>query len=116
MYLPLFVVVLIDLIFAKRSDSFFNLSENLKSTLFDKIDFGKVILTIREPNLVNKTSEYIYNKISQLSIDAIPEIMNRIKNNFIERTMKHEGKYYKQGIPNNGYISLEWSNEKIKPL
>ncbi len=80
----------------------------------DKIDFGKVILTIREPNLVDKTSEYIYNKISQLSIDAIPEIMNRIKNNFIERTMKHEGKYYKQGIPNNGYISLEWSNEKIK--
>ncbi len=44
MYLPLFVVVLIDLIFAKRSDSFFNLSENLKSTLFEKIDFGKVRL------------------------------------------------------------------------
>ena len=44
MYLPLFVVVLIDLIFAKRSDSFLNLSENLKSTLFEKIDFGKVRL------------------------------------------------------------------------
>jgi len=43
-YLPLFVVVLIDLIFAKRSDSFLNLSENLKSTLFEKIDFGKVRL------------------------------------------------------------------------
>ena len=80
----------------------------------ENIDYGKVIDTLSRPDLTNVTAKEAYDSITEDCTNRFPYILQKIEEGYLEREMDSEGIYHKAGIPNQGYLSLDWDKEKIK--
>ncbi len=82
--------------------------------LNENIDHGEIISRVSDKTLVNMTSKDVYDRLTQLAIEDFPFTLEKIKKNQSLGIPDSKGRYFKQGLPNNGYISFTWEKNYIK--
>ena len=80
----------------------------------ENIDYGNIISKVSDSSIKNVTVKEAYDKITNLAIKDFPKSINKIKKNISYGLPRNKGRYFKSGIPNNGYISLSWDRNYIK--
>ncbi len=79
----------------------------------DEIDGGNIILADKVKIAANDNSFTLHFKVHLDAINHISNAIELLKQKIKGRKQKEEGNYYKV-LPNEGYLDLSWSDEKIR--
>ena len=80
----------------------------------ENIDHGDIISIVRDDNLVDVTAREAYDRITELSLEDFPNVMKNIEEGKSSGVPKEEGRYFKQGLPNDGYLSFDLDKDYLK--
>ncbi len=80
----------------------------------ESIDYGEIINRKKVlPYSINTTSLSAYDLITEEAVNDFENILFKIENNKTLGFPDNKGNYFGQGLPNKGFINLDWQDEKI---